>query len=186
DKTSPAIDVMFPVSDINDFQTKTGISQNVDGPLAVVIWTTTPWTLPANMAVAAHPEFDYQLIQCEKDNQKLNLIIAADLVASVLKRSGVEQHEVIAKFKGAVLEGLKLQHPFYQREVPVILGNHVTLEAGTGAVHTAPGHGIDDYVVGSKYGLEVYNPVGGNGCFLPDTELFAGENVLKANDHVRS
>lgn len=184
DKTSPAIDVMFPVSDINDFQKKTGISKSVDGPLAVVIWTTTPWTLPANMAVAMHPDFDYQLIQCEKNNQKLNLIIAADLVASVLKRSGVEQHEVIAGFKGAVLEGLKLQHPFYQREVPVILGNHVTLEAGTGAVHTAPGHGIDDYVVGSKYGLEVYNPVGGNGCFLPDTELFSGENVLKANDHV--
>ena len=184
DKTSPAIDVMFPVSDINDFQAKTGISKNIDEPLAVVIWTTTPWTLPANQAVAIHPEFDYQLIQCETENKKLLLVLAADLVESVLKRSGIEQHAVIASFKGAVLEGLKLQHPFYQREVPVILGNHVTLDAGTGAVHTAPGHGIDDYVVGSKYGLDVYNPVGGNGCFLPDTELFAGENVLKANDHV--
>ncbi len=93
-------------------------------------------------------------------------------------------YQVIASFNGASLEGLNLQHPFYDREVSVILGNHVTLEAGTGAVHTAPGHGQDDYVVGQQYNLPVDNPVGGNGCFLPETEIFAGEYVFKANAHV--
>ena len=87
-------------------------------------------------------------------------------------------------FNGAALEGLKLKHPFYDREVPIILGNHVTLEAGTGSVHTAPGHGQDDYHVGMQYDLPVYNPVGSNGCFLPETEIFAGEHVFKANAHV--
>ena len=91
---------------------------------------------------------------------------------------------MVARFKGASLEGLKLQHPFYARQVPIILGDHVTLEAGTGAVHTAPGHGQEDYVVGQQYGLEVDNPVGGNGCFLPGTELFEGQQVFKANDSV--
>ena len=184
DKTSPAIDVLFPVMDEKDFRRKTGVKNKTEGQIAVVIWTTTPWTLPANQAVAVNPEFEYQLIHCESEAGKLNLILASNLAESVLQRCGIENHKVLATLKGEALEGLKLQHPFYDRVVPVILGKHVTMDAGTGAVHTAPGHGIDDYVVGTKYDLEVYNPVGGNGCFLPETELFAGEHVFKANDHV--
>ena len=185
DKTSPAIDVLFPVADEKSFWEKTGATKKkTEGQLAIVIWTTTPWTLPANQAVAIHPDFEYQLIHCETESEKLNLVLASDLATSVLERCGIEKRELIATFKGETLEGLNLQHPFYDREVPVILGKHVTMDTGTGAVHTAPGHGIDDYVVGTKYGLDVYNPVGGNGCFLPDTELFAGEHVFKANDLV--
>lgn len=184
DKISPAIDVLFPVADEKGFWEKSGAGKKIDGKLAMVIWTTTPWTLPANQAVTIHPDYEYQLIQCETETGKLNLILASDLAASVLQRCGIGEHEQLASFKGEVLEGVELQHPFYERQVPVILGKHVTMDTGTGAVHTAPGHGIDDYVIGSKYGLEVYNPVGGNGCFLPDTELFAGEHVFKANDHV--
>jgi len=185
EKTSPAIDIMFPVVDAADFWKRVGADgKQGEGRMAVVIWTTTPWTLPANQAVALHPEFDYQLIQFETSVGAVCLILATELSASVTHRCDITKVKTLARFKGQTLEGLKLQHPFYPREVPVILGEHVTLEAGTGAVHTAPGHGIEDYVVGARYHLPIDNPVGGNGCFLPDTELFAGENVFKANDHV--
>ncbi len=190
DKTSPAVDVCFSLVDqealwscndetVHDLGQKRG-----QGNIAFVIWTTTPWTLPANQAVCVHPDFEYVLIQCQTENGPQRLLLAKELHESVMRRSGVEDYQVIASFNGASLEGLKLQHPFYDREVPVILGNHVTLEAGTGAVHTAPGHGQDDYVVGQQYNLPVDNPVGGNGCFLPETEIFAGEYVFKANAHV--
>ena len=110
--------------------------------------------------------------------------MAEPLLAAAMQRYGVEELRVLATCRGADLEGVVLKHPFYAREVPVILGEHVTTEAGTGAVHTAPGHGQDDYVVGARYDLPVDNPVGPDGCFLPATELFAGEHVFKANDHV--
>src|SRR5690606_10346995 len=97
---------------------------------------------------------------------------------------GVAHYEIITRARGAVLEHVALQHPFLERTVPVILGEHVTTDAGTGAVHTAPGHGQDDFVVGKKYGLDVLNPVGGNGVYLPDTPLFAGQHVFKANDEI--
>ncbi len=180
DKTSPAIDVLFPIVDEAAFFNAIDSAPVGDGELSIVIWTTTPWTLPANQAVAIHPEFDYVLVQVDE----LRVIVASGLLESVLGRSDSNSQEVLAEFKGSTIEKLLLQHPFYDRQVPIILGKHVTLEAGTGCVHTAPGHGVDDYVVGSQYGLEVYNPVGSNGCFLPDTELFAGEHVLKANGHV--
>jgi isoleucyl-tRNA synthetase len=139
-----------------------------------VIWTTTPWTLPANQAVAVHPEFDYSLVATSTPDGEESLLIASELARPVLERAGVESFREVARVKGAALEGLKLSHPFYRREVPVILGEHVTLESGTGAVHTAPGHGQEDFVVGQRYGLPVDNPVGGDGRFLPATELFAG------------
>ena len=150
------------------------------GPVSVVIWTTTPWTLPANRAVAVNPDYDYALV----DTGAEALVLAEALVEAVLARSGIGQGRIIGRCRGRELEGLALRHPFYAREVPLILGQHVTLAAGTGAVHTAPGHGQDDFIVGQRYRLPVDNPVGANGCFLPGTEFFAGEHVFKANASV--
>ena len=186
DKTSPAIDVRFPVLDdeaLFSRCTRQGADEG-KGPLSVVIWTTTPWTLPANRAVALHPELAYVVVQCESAQGIERLLLAEALHGAALLRYGIDKYNVIATCKGADLENLKLQHPFYKREVPIILGDHVTTETGTGAVHTAPGHGQDDYVVGQRYGIEVDNPVGGDGVFLPDTELFAGKHVFSANDDV--
>ena len=186
DRTSPAIDVRFPFVDQQAIWSCTDsvVEDKGQGEIAIVIWTTTPWTLPANQAVSVHPDFEYALVQCQTENGPQRLLLAKELYGSVLQRSAIEENQILATFNGAALEGLKLKHPFYDREVPVILGNHVTLEAGTGAVHTAPGHGQDDYTVGMQYDLPVDNPVGSNGCFLPDTEIFAGEHVFKANAHV--
>jgi isoleucyl-tRNA synthetase len=186
DKTSPAIDVRFAVLDDEAFMQRCHHVENHEGkgPMSVVIWTTTPWTLPANQAVSLNPEFDYAVVQCESGQGVERLVIAEPMVKDAMARYEIEDYRVVAYCKGAELEGLELAHPFYDREVPIILGDHVTTEAGTGAVHTAPGHGQDDYVVGSRYKLKVDNPVGGDGKFLPGTELFAGEHVFKANDHV--
>ena len=186
DKSSPAIDVRFGVLDEAALLERCKVPEGGEGrgPVSVVIWTTTPWTLPANRAVALHPELDYVLVQCTGAQGDERLLLADALYRSALERYGIADYRVLGNCKGADLEGLKLQHPFYAREVPTILGDHVTTETGTGAVHTAPGHGQEDYVVGQRYGIEADNPVGGDGCFLPDTELFAGEHVLKANDHV--
>ncbi len=186
DKTSPAIDVRFGAIDEAAF---VGALDATDagpgvGPISVLIWTTTPWTLPANLAVALNPNEEYLLLQVETELGHERLLLAEGLAQTALKRYGIDESTVVARGKGAALEGLGLQHPFYARESLLVIGDHVTLEAGTGAVHTAPGHGQDDFVLGRKYGLEIYNPVGGNGCFLPDTELFAGEHVFNANDHV--
>ena len=177
DKKSPAIDVRFNVIDTVKFEKISGASGH--GTISVPIWTTTPWTLPANQAVALNPEYNYLLLQCGNER----LLLAEDLYKNALERYGMTG-EVIICCKGSVLEGLLLQHPFYERKVPIILGDHVTAEAGTGAVHTAPGHGQDDYTIGLKYQLEVNNPVGVNGCFLPDTEFFSGQSVFKANPNV--
>ena len=137
DKISPAIDVAFPVTDLSDLAKRLGLP-SLDEPTYLVIWTTTPWTLPANQAVAAHPDFIYDLIQTPKGI----LIVARDLAEAAMKRYGFEAVEVLGQCTGEILEGLKLLHPFYEREVPVILGDHVTADAGTGLVHTAPGHGL--------------------------------------------
>ncbi|WP_416224242.1 isoleucine--tRNA ligase [Thiohalophilus sp.] len=156
------------------------------GPISVVIWTTTPWTLPANQAVAVNPELDYAVVQCDGvgDHVPERLIVADAMLGDIMARWEVEAYRVVAYCKGAELEDLKLQHPFYDREVPIICGEHVSTEAGTGAVHTAPGHGQDDYVVGQRYHLKVDNPVGGDGKFLEGTPLFEGQHVFKANDSV--
>ena len=185
-KTSPAIDVRFSVLDEEAFFKRCHHVEGHagEGPVSVLIWTTTPWTLPANQAVALNPELEYVVVQCTGNLGSERFVVAQELLKNVMGRYGLEEYRVVAYFRGADLEGLKLRHPFYQREVPIILGEHVTLEAGTGAVHTAPGHGQDDYVVGMRYGLKVENPVGGDGRFLADTELFAGESVLQSNGHV--
>ena len=194
DKTSPAVDVCFKIVALDELNKI--FDTNITNNAFIVIWTTTPWTLPANQAVCVHPEYDYALIQTEKGA----LIVANEILMrpayirgeiegnelQLMRQYGLEAktENVIGLVKGKQLENLQLQHPFYDREVPVVLGKHVTLEAGTGAVHTAPGHGQDDYIIGQQYNLPVDNPVGGNGCFLPDTEIFAGEYVFKANAHV--
>ncbi|MEJ2645830.1 MAG: class I tRNA ligase family protein, partial [Gammaproteobacteria bacterium] len=134
--------------------------------------------------VALNPEVDYAVVQCDTGQGPERLVLADAMLKDIMARWSVSQYEILGYCTGAVLEGIKLAHPFYKREVPIILGDHVTLDAGTGAVHTAPGHGQDDYVVGSRYRLAVDNPVGDDGRFLPDTELFAGEHVFAANDHV--
>ncbi len=178
DKTSPSIDVRFTAADADAVYSKFGVKN--DGlPVSLVIWTTTPWTLPANRAISLNPEFDYQLVRVNDER----LILAADLVESVMKRAGITSWTVEAGCKGSDLELLRFNHPFMGFDVPAILGDHVTLDAGTGAVHTAPGHGPDDYVIGQKYGLETANPVGPNGCYVSGTyPSLDGVFVLKAND----
>ncbi len=178
DKTSPSIDVRFTAVDADAVCAKFGVKN--DGlPVSLVIWTTTPWTLPANRAISLNPEFDYQLVRVNDER----LILAADLVESVMKRAGITSWTVEADCKGSDLELLRFNHPFMGFDVPAILGDHVTLDAGTGAVHTAPGHGPDDYVIGQKYGLETANPVGPNGCYVSGTyPSLDGVFVLKAND----
>jgi isoleucyl-tRNA synthetase len=189
DKTSPSVYVRFDVVDRADLAKRLGIpaEQQIslsDEATALAIWTTTPWTLPANRAVALHPQFIYSLVEFELGERRERLLLADELITSVMTALGVTTWVVLAQAKGEALEHLSLQHPFYERQVPVILGDHVTLDAGTGAVHTSPGHGLDDYIVGRRYNLEIDNPVGGDGRFLPATPLFAGEQVFDANAHI--
>ena len=186
DKQSPAIDVCFPVVNEDDLFGRLASCPAVrgEGRLAVVIWTTTPWTLPGNQAVAVNPDYEYAVIECETERGKQRLIIAERLAGSALHRYGIEKRRTLATLSGAALEGLQLQHPFYARQAPVVTGRHVTLETGTGAVHTAPGHGVDDYHLGVKYDLPISSPVADNGCFREDVELFAGEHVFKVGAHI--
>lgn len=181
DKTSPAIDVCFPVVDEAAFLAQFELSQEGIGPISVVIWTTTPWTLPANQAVSIHPDYEYVLVQAETAQGPQRLVLAEALYQAVLKRADVDDFSVLGRVTGDALEKQMLHHPFYDRDVPLILGTHVTTEAGTGAVHTAPGHGHDDFVVGAQYELPVYNPVSGQGVYYDDTPLFGGMHIYKAN-----
>ena len=190
DKVSPAIDVGFEVKDIEAVGRAFGVSLPGATKVYAVIWTTTPWTLPANQAVCAHPAYQYDLVRTEKGY----LILAADLAGSCLTRyqmagSNDRGDGMAASCLGKALEGLPLQHPFQERIVPMICGEHVTLDAGTGLVHTAPAHGLDDYFIGQKYDLPSDNPVGDDGKFISTTPPIgdaplAGVFVLKANDLV--
>ena len=179
DKTSPAIDVAFKVAD-NKPLAKALRFTHIYEPVYAVIWTTTPWTLPANQAVAVHPELDYVLVKFSSGL----FILARDLAEKNLAGYQVKDYQVVAEFKGAEIEGLLLEHPFYDRKVPVILGEHVTLDAGTGLVHTAPAHGLEDFAVGTRYNLPVDNPVDDNGAFFASTPIVGGLSVWKANDVV--
>ncbi|HEY6985255.1 MAG TPA: class I tRNA ligase family protein, partial [Rhodanobacteraceae bacterium] len=201
DKQSPAIDVAYPVSrdDRARLLQKFDIAVPESAIVAVPIWTTTPWTLPASIAVTVGPTLQYSLIrEPQFDGSSIYLVIASDLAgpfhARYLAAHGIGADTPAVQSKvsvvGADLEGIRLQHPFYEREIPIILGDHVSAEEGTGAVHTAPGHGIEDFTVGQKYGLvDKYsaaelNPVGGNGVFLPSTPIFGGQFIWKANDAI--
>ncbi len=189
DKTSTAIDVLFPAVDPRALAERFGSDAMADDA-GVVIWTTTPWTIPANLAVCLHGELEYELIRAHQGSRVLELVVAAELRGPVSARLGLDQVQCLGRVRGGALEHLRLRHPYNGREVPVILGDHVTTEAGTGAVHTAPGHGQEDFEVGQQYGLEVYNPVDGGGVFVADTPVVAGQFVWAANqtlvDHMRA
>ncbi|MGB0128189.1 MAG: isoleucine--tRNA ligase, partial [Rhodocyclaceae bacterium] len=175
DKHSDAIDVAFKVVDVAALGKAFSVA--IDKPAYAVIWTTTPWTLPANEAVCAHPDLAYQLI----DTDKGLLVLARELAADCLARFGLAPGKVLAEAQGTALEHIRLAHPLYAREVPLILGPHVTLEAGTGLVHTAPAHGVEDHIVGQHYGLPVDNPVGNDGRFFEAVPLVGGKSVWEAN-----
>jgi isoleucyl-tRNA synthetase len=182
DKHSPAIDVAFAVHEnhADKLAAAFGLT-HLRGPAFAVIWTTTPWTLPANEAVSVHPELTYDLVETEKGA----LILVRELAEAALKRYGLEGR-VAGSCKGEALDQVLLKHPFQERDVAIICGAHVTTEAGTGLVHTAPAHGVDDYNIGRKYGLPVNNPVGNDGKFISTTPALsvgelAGKSVWEAN-----
>ncbi|WP_417681386.1 isoleucine--tRNA ligase [Pseudidiomarina aquimaris] len=189
DKRSPAIDVDFVAVDeaqlVAAFNHPQGHAG--EGEVSVVIWTTTPWTIPANRAISLHPSLEYTLVQVEATDERpaQRFVLADELVESAMARWNIDDYHKLGFAKGADLENMKVQHPlFADVQVPLILGEHVTTESGTGCVHTAPGHGVDDFLVGQRYGIEVYNPVGDNGVYKEDTPMFAGQHVMKANDNI--
>ncbi|MBF0272454.1 MAG: isoleucine--tRNA ligase [Magnetococcales bacterium] len=185
DHQSTAIFVKFPLS---ADETLPGL----EGAVSVVIWTTTPWTIPANLAVCLHPELVYVAARITDPGRCANLtvgetvILAEGLWESCVDAWGVPREgvEILSRFAGATLEGKRFRHPLVERDAPILLGRHVTLEAGTGCVHTAPGHGHEDYDVGRRYGLPVYNPVDDRGVFEAGTPHFAGQHIFKANEAV--
>ncbi|NMT65510.1 isoleucine--tRNA ligase [Marinobacter orientalis] len=183
DKTSVQIDVRFTVVDqarvLDLFGTDKG-----EGDVSVVIWTTTPWTIPANQAVSIHPELEYALVQVDAGQGPERMIVAADMVDGIMARWGVENYEVLATAPGASLEKLALHHPVYDRQVPLILGEHVSTDAGTGVVHTAPDHGIEDFEVGKAYGIGTISLVKADGTYTQAADEFAGVHVYKADDPV--
>ena len=168
DVKSPSIYVAFKVVDGKDL---------LDTDTSFIIWTTTPWTLPANLGISANPDFDY--VQIKADGRKF--VVAKDLLETVSKEIGWENVEVLQEFKGEVLDLMTAQHPFYDRTSLLMLGDHVTLDAGTGLVHTAPGHGEEDYIVGKKYGLDVLSPLDSRGCYTSEAPGFEGMFYDKAN-----
>ncbi|MBU0972225.1 MAG: isoleucine--tRNA ligase, partial [Proteobacteria bacterium] len=174
DHTSPSIFVKFPLKD--------DISNLIPGvsnePVSMVIWTTTPWTIPANLGVCLHPDFVYAAVQTKEHGV---IILAKEMVEKVMQTLGFDDYTLLAEIAAKDLENKKCTHPIYDRDSLIILGEHVTLEAGTGCVHTAPGHGADDHIVGKKYGLDCYSPVEDNGVFSQDVNLFAGQFIFKAN-----
>ncbi len=180
DKTSYAIDVRFTVLDqaafLACFKTKPHAGT---GPISIPIWTTTPWTLPSNQAVCLNPYLEYALVQCEG---KERLLIAESLVESVMQRYGVDDYQILGKTLGSTLEKQLLKHPFYDRDVPVVLAEFVTVETGTGAVHIAAAHGQDDFMTAKIYQLPMINAVGDNGCFAENMPLIGGMHVTKVND----
>jgi isoleucyl-tRNA synthetase len=175
DHTSPSIFVKFRLKD----DVSAAIPELAGKEAHVVIWTTTPWTIPANLAISLHPEFDYVAVETEQGI----LIVADGLRESFLTANGLSG-KVIATFKATALDHKNCAHPFYERDSIILLGEHVTLEAGTGCVHTAPGHGQDDYEMGLKHGLEIYNPVDNHGKYIQNLEFFGGQFVFNANQTV--
>ena len=180
DKQSSAVDVAFPFVDGAAASKQLGC--DAGDPIELVIWTTTPWTLAANRGVALSAELDYVLLALNGRR----VVVAEALAETCAQRFGADTAEIVGRSKGSALEGLLLLPPFDETPVPIVLGDHVTTEAGTGCVHTAPAHGLEDFDMGQRYDLEVYNPVGGNGVYHPDTPVFAGQHIFKANDDIVS
>ncbi len=178
DHSSPSIFVKFKAEE--KLKQKLGVKY---ADLFVVIWTTTPWTLPANLAIAVHPDFNYGIYS--STSKKEALIVAEELFEKFISETKqTDEFKKIKTIKGTELENFKCKHPFIDRDSILIIGDHVTLETGTGCVLTAPGHGVEDYIVGKKYGLDIYNPVDDHGCFYKDVPMFAGIKVKDANDKI--
>ncbi|MFZ5569216.1 MAG: isoleucine--tRNA ligase [Thermodesulfobacteriota bacterium] len=177
DETSPSVFVTFEMIDDLGPELPALAGKTVQ----VVIWTTTPWTLPANLAIALHPDFVYAAVETQPDQV---LIVARELVDACLRSFGIDRHRIIAEISPAALERKTCRHPLYDRPSLIVLGNHVTLDAGTGCVHTAPGHGREDYEVALKYGLEPYSPVDDNGKFTDDVGFFQQRFVFEANKDI--
>jgi isoleucyl-tRNA synthetase len=185
---SPSVYVKFPVKDPDTIKkiaanvTDKAVAQNVSAQnVSMVIWTTTPWTLPSNLGIALNADFEYGVFAAEKPSGGTEyLVVASKLQEAVEKETGLSLKSV-GTFKGADLDLGKARHPFYDRDSLIMLGDHVSLEAGTGCVHTAPGHGADDYRVGMKYGLPILSPVGPNGTYTEEVPEYQGVNVFKAN-----
>jgi len=177
DVESPSIFVKFRVKD----DMGNAFPQLANKKVFVVIWTTTPWTIPANLGVTFHPDYKYTAVEI---NDGEVLIMAKDLADNCMKTFGIVEYKSIVDIKPSDLEGKRCDHPLYERDSLIILGDHVTLDTGTGCVHTAPGHGREDYEVGLRYGLDVYSPVDDNGCFTEDVDFFKGQSVFQANNHI--
>ena len=189
DKTSTQVDVRYAAIDGADLLARFEMEEAGEGALgegevAVVIWTTTPWTLPSSLAVTLGEDIDYALVQCEVNGEPARLVLAEALIESAMQRIGVAKYKIIGRAKGADLENAQVHHPFYNRVLPLILGDHVTLDAGTGCVHTAPDHGVDDFNVCRKYGISTLNYLDDSGIFRPQVEIFAGEHVYKVDPKV--
>ena len=178
-KTSISIDFIFPIEDSK----LTQIFCETDSPIYVASWTTTPWTLPGNLALSVNEKLNYQLININMGGSK-NIIVAEDLVEETMERINCNNYKVLATCKGEDLLGLKAKHPYLTRESVILSGEHVTTETGTGIVHTAPGHGLEDYSVAMENGLQVLSPVKGNGTFAEEVEHLAGMFVFKSNEKV--
>ena len=174
--TSPSVYVRFRMLD----EAVTELDLPIEKPLFAVIWTTTPWTLPANLAIALKPDFEYTIVEHDGENY----ILASELVAAVTQKFGWTDAKGGKVFKGAALEHLRYQHPFIDRQGEFVLGDYVTLDAGTGLVHTAPGHGADDFNTGRRYGMDIYTPVNHRGEFTAEVPFWAGKHVFKANPEI--
>lgn len=177
DQSAPSVFVKFRVQD----DLSSGYPELKGKSVYAVIWTTTPWTLPANLAIALHPDFEY--VAVDVGNNEV-FILARELMEYGMQTFGISDYTVIADIDPKSLEHKRCRHPMVDRDSIIILGDHVTLEAGTGCVHTAPGHGREDYEVGLEYGLDVYSPVDDNGCFTDDVEFFRGQFVFDANENI--
>ncbi|HEX8740295.1 MAG TPA: class I tRNA ligase family protein, partial [Casimicrobiaceae bacterium] len=184
DRTDLAVDVAFPLdpSQRDRFAQAFGIAELPDGPVYAVIWTTTPWTLPSNQALNVHPDIVYALLETKRGN----LVVAADLAAACLARYGLDGHAV-ASAPGAALERIEFRHPLDDRASPVYLGAFVTLEQGTGIVHSSPAYGVDDFASCRQYGMSdaaILNPVQGDGRFAADLPRFGGMHIWEANPRI--
>ena len=179
DKVSPAIDVKFKIRDNEKLATAFEID-SIHHDAFAIIWTTTPWTLPANQAIAVRNDLNYSLIELDG----LYIILAENLVESTLNRYAIESSKIIATTTGDKLVNIVAEHPFYSRHVPILHGDHVTDDNGTGMVHTAPTHGVEDFALGKEHGLSMEIFVKSNGCYSENTKLFAGEFIFKANDRI--
>ena len=185
DKESISIDALFVVSDSMSFMEKASINlNNQEVDIAIPIWTTTPWTLPANEAVVLGSAIKYSLIEATLNNNSIYLLIADDLIDSVCDRYDLQQWKILGEIDPNQIKGTLLKHPFYDKQVPLLIGDYVTTDSGTGAVHTAPAHGHDDFMMGKKFGLPLESPVNEYGVYEEGTELFSGHHISKVDDQI--